>query len=278
MVILCLLLMLLAALPSMAQEPSVPITHHIQVLGGGAYTRLGYPSNSCWQVQGKLGGEIQLRYVCAFTPHWGLGIGAGGSYYASTTVQNQVVFSLPNALTKPSHDSENETYTASYRTRDWTTAQSAWMIEVPLVAQYSYAFENCMIGARALRLWVDAGVCLGFNVHAKSQVLHGSLSHLGYYELWNLHLQDIDTHDFYTEEAQVYGTELRSMVLRQPAVGLILDVGTALPVGQTTDILLGIYAHQTVNDIRYRDDYTPAMMPMQVGLRLGVSFHTHPQP
>lgn len=276
------------------------LEHNIQILLGGGYSSMGYNPGKDGSVRGEIGANFQFRYLYYFTPNWGVGLGVGVSNYGSIGTLNTVTAFTPNVP-----DSENEDYEHRVRTNDWQERQRAYMIDVPVMAQCTYPIPQAMMKNGPLKLYADLGVNIGLPLVANRRLLGGSIDHMGWYKPWKLELDHIDGHDFYTEQAEAFGTDKQALKLRMPAVGLMADLGVAIPLMSNLDLLVGLYANYTVNNVcserrdigwKHEDtyvsedyhahsfmnpyagiigtQYAASVHPWQAGLRVGLNFNT----
>jgi len=249
--------------------------HSLQAMAGFGYSAMGVNQGETWQQKGTFRGNVQLRYLYYFTENWGVGIGVGGSHYTSTSIfDGKHVYVLPDGLPSPTKDSEGENYIPSYCVHDWTSTETAYMIDVPILVQCMYPIESVKLTQGPMRVYANAGFNLGFSVGAHRQLMSGTIDYIGWYRNWGLTLEHIDGHDFYTAPAEAFNTNRQALSLKQPAVGLMVDAGVALPVASVLDIMMGVYMNFTLNDVGDNSVYTPITQPWQVGLRLGLNFHT----
>ena len=280
--------------------------HNIQLLLGGGYGSLGYSMGKDGNEIGSIGGSAQLRYLYYFTPNWGIGLGAGFGYYGSTGTLNTVTpFSDAVYDSDASAGGHGEPYEHRVKTHDWTEKQRTFMLDIPVLVQCSYPTPSSLKNG-PLKIYADLGVDLGLALAAKRQLTGGSIDHAGWYEVWGLELEHIDDHDFYTEQAADFGLDSKPLKIKMPAVGLMADFGLAIPIHAHIDMLIGIYANYTVNNIcaerqdigwrhssssgeaEYRDhafmneyagiigtQYAASVHPWQAGLRVGFNFNIH---
>lgn len=282
--------------------------HNLQILLGGGYGSMGYDLKSAGKEIGSFGGGAQVRYLYYFTPKWGIGAGVGFATYGSTGTLNTTTVFNPNVYDSdpPKGAGSGEGYEHRVKTRDWQEKQRAYMIDVPVLIQCSYPTKSTLANG-PLKVYADVGADLGFALAASRRLTGGAIDHTGWYDAWNLELSHIDDHDFYTEQASDFGTGSQPIELKLPAVGLTADVGIAIPVAQSLDLLIGAYAVYTVNNIctgqkaigwkqadaspDYRKhefmneysgligtQYTSSVHPWQAGLRIGLNFNSRPKP
>ena len=278
--------------------------HNIQLLVGGAYSSMGYQLGNDGQEIGSFGGNVQLRYLYYFTPNWGIGAGIGFSNYGSTGTLNTTTVFTPDQhdSDQPFQSNDGEAYEHRVTTHDWQEKQGAYMIDVPVMIQCTYPIKKDALPNGHLKLYADLGVDLGFNVSTSRQLIGGSIEHSGWYAPWKLELEQINGHDFYTEQAEDFDMTKRAQPLKLPSVGLMADLGLAFPLTTNIDLLVGLYANYTANNIcarqqdigwRHTDQmpeysnhsfmndyegligtqYAQAVHPWQAGLRVGINFN-----
>lgn len=278
--------------------------HNIQLLLGGGYSTMGYTLGNDGQQTGSIGATAQLRYLYYFTPNWGIGLGVGFANYGSTGILNTTTVFQPhvNDSDVPLSGTHGEDYEHHVKTHDWKETQTAYMLDIPVLVQCTYPIPQVLLPNGPLKIYADLGVDLGLSLAASRQLKSGSIEHVGWYAPWKLELSQIDGHDFYTEQATDFEMSKQPMNLRMPAVGLMADLGVALPLTSNIDLLLGIYATYTANDVcvdkqdigwkqtnatgyqahdfmnEYQGiigtQYASTIHPWQAGLRVGINFNT----
>lgn len=268
--------------------------HWIQAMLGGSYSSLGYSlknsdgANVGSEV-GNFGGLVQLQYAYFWNDHWGVTAGVGFSTYSSLGTLNTT------KIFEGQTDSDGELYDHYAVTHDWKERQAMYMVDIPIAIQLQYPISG------NIRLYADAGIKLGFPVMADYRLKSGELEHIGQYDKWGLTLDKITGHDFYTENVSDFGTGKHSLSYTLPAIGVLADVGVAIPVAQNVDILVGTYCNYTCNSVRSDEvkigwrqpkqegfkqhsfmneyvgeiasEYVNAVHPWQVGIKIGVAWH-----
>lgn len=291
-------------IPEQQPTKESKVQHYFQVLLGGGYGSLGYDLGDAGSVKGGFAGNVQLRYLCYFHPNWGVGIGVGFSNYSSLgKLDTRIDYYNPADVVMPQTDSESEAYGHSVRLKGWEEKQNAYMVDVPIMIQCSYPL-NKQLKNGPLKIYADLGVNLGLCVAANRQLKGGSVEHIGWYKPWNLTLEQITGHDFYTEQAEAFGDGKEKLTLKMPAVGLMADFGFEIPVTQNMDVMVGVYMNYTVNnvcdsksdlgwrqasysgDLAYRNhdwmntypgivgcQFADKVHPWQAGVRVGLNIH-----
>lgn len=284
------------------------IEHNIQVLVGAGYSSMGYNLKSDGAEIGFVGLNAQFRYLYYFAPNWGIGLGVGFSNYGSTGTLNTTTAFSPNIQDTdvPIAGTGGEDYEHRVKTHDWREWQRAYMVDIPVMIQCTYPIPNVQMDNGPLKIYADLGVDIGMNVSASRKLTGGSIDHVGWYKPWKLELSGIDGHDFYSENASDFETEKQKLNLRLPAVGIMADLGFALPLREDIDLLIGLYANYVANDVcAKRQDigwkntnatgykthdfmnayagiigtqYAAAVHPWQAGVRIGINFNTRTKP
>lgn len=111
-------------------------------LGGGLsginYTLLKNPSRNGDHNNG-LGGHASFEYAYYFTPHWGLSLGAGASYYRSSGLYGGTergdYFNLGNQM---DDESVPVQYELRGRLMNWQEDQRLLLVDVPLMVRYQH--------------------------------------------------------------------------------------------------------------------------------------------
>jgi len=224
--------------------------HNFQILLGAGYGSLGYKLGDAGKVNGGFSGNIQLRYLYYFTDNWGIGLGLGFSNYMSKGILNStLLYYNAGDVKMPQTDSEGEAYGHAVRTNDWTEQQKAYMVDIPVMIQCTYPIKSVVMKNGPLKIYADLGANIGLSVAASRQIKSGSIDHMGWYKPWHLDLENIPNHDFYTEQAEAFGTDKQKLELKMPAVGLMADFGFAIPVADKVDLMIGAFANYTVNNV-----------------------------
>jgi len=280
------------------------LEHNIQVLLGAGYSTMGYSLGADGKQTGSYGLNAQLRYLYYFTPNWGIGVGVGFSDYGSTGVLNTTTVFTPNVSDSdmPMPGMKGEDYEHHVKTHDWKESQRAYMVDVPVMVQCTYPIPNVQLENGPLKIYADLGANIGLPVSARRQLQGGSIEHVGWYKPWKLELTDIAGHDFYSEEAADFETTAQKLTVKMPAIGLMADVGVAIPLLKNLDLLVGVYANYVVNDVcankqdigwknvnatgyKTHDfmneyagiigtQYASSIHPWQAGVRVGINFNT----
>jgi len=273
------------------------LEHNIQVLLGGGYSSMGYSLGNDGREIGSFGGSVQLRYLYYFSPNWGIGAGVGFANYGSTGTLNTTTVFSPNQL-----DSEGEDYEHRVVTHDWQEKQRTYMVDIPVMVQCTYPIGSVAMKGGPLKIYADLGADLGLSVSASRQLTGGSIEHRGWYKPWKLELDQITSHDFYSEQASDFESAPQPLRLRMPAVGIMADFGFAIPIQEHLDLMVGIYANYTVNDVctakqdigwqqpaatgyKAHDfmnvysgligtQYAASSHPWEAGVRIGINFNT----
>lgn len=172
------------------------------------------------------------------------------------------------------------------------------------MVQCTYPIKSVTMKNGPLKIYADLGVNLGLTINSTRQLKGGSIEHVGWYKPWKLELEQITGHDFFSEQAEAFGTDKQKINIKLPAIGLMADFGFAIPLRTNLDLLLGLYATYTVNNVAadrqdigwrhepvggvpsYRDhafmnnyngligtQYAETIHPWQAGITIGINFN-----
>lgn len=159
---------------------------------GGGWSSLGYKVSNDGlvkgQQQGSYGFDAHIGYGLMFNRYIGLGIGADFAHYGSTVKLGGT------AMWQGVTDTDGERYDHSTEINKWKDVQDIFMVEIPL----SVYFRVPMAGGNS---WFSAvvGAKVGIPVISGAKY-SGELTHTAGYEPWQLILQDVRGHGFYSSE------------------------------------------------------------------------------
>jgi len=181
------ILLILSTLMVRAQLSSM-----LEFSAGGGWSSLGYKVGSGNQellnVQqtGSYGFTAHIGYGLMFNKYVGLGIGADFSRYGSTA-------KLGGATQwKGVLDTDGERYDHTTEISNWKDAQALYMLEVPLSVYLRAPLPN-------EKSWFSAVVGAKVGIPMMSSGKYsGDLMHTAGYEPWQLVLQDVRGHGFYS--------------------------------------------------------------------------------
>jgi len=288
-------------LPQAKMEEPKPTNkgHYLQAFLGAGYSQVGYQSDG-GKDKGGVGGLAQLQYAYFFHENWGVTVGAGFELYTSTGVINH------QYEWNDQTDSEGERYTHRSEARNWTEKQMVGMVNIPVGIQCQYPVSN-----QNLKIYAGAGVKVGIPVLTSQKLTSGELQHTGYYDKWNLTLDEHvgnlgNQRDFYTQQHDEFPID-KQFSTKTVAIGVMANLGVAIPVAEQIDLMVGAYFDYTVNNIqpndpkpigwhqpnypedkpyrehRFMESYSgmvaasAALRPWEVGVTVGVQWHHKPK-
>lgn len=219
--------------------------HHIWFAIGGAYTDLGYAlrdsdGQSVGKEHGYAGGAVSLQYAYFFTENWGVGAGVGFSHYTSFgTMDHSKRFAGQT-------DSDGESYTHIATTKGWKERQSAYMVDVPVEVLFHYPIRPTW------GLYGGVGVKTGLILASDWRVKSGAVEHSGEYAQWGMTLNEVTSHDFYTEQASAFPASMSQnrLALQLPAIGVMADFGFSIRLTEQVNLLVGAFFNYTCNNVR----------------------------
>ena len=275
--------------------------HHLQSWLGLGYGSMGYKlrnaDNSLAGAEvGFAAGKVQLNYAWYFTENWALAAGVGCSNYTSTGTLN--TSKQWTGIT----DTDGENYTHIAQTHDWRERQTTLMIDIPVMIQMQYPLVP------KWNIYAGLGAKIGLPIANRWSLNGGQVEHKGYYPQWNLLLEGVDKHDFYTEEAASFGTSAHALSLRMPAAAVMAEIGFTRVINPQIELITALFFDYTVHSIRpsnsvsdgdmgwqrtdqtdalaYRNhtfmppyngiimsEYVTAVRPWAIGIKVGISWH-----
>ena len=286
--------------------------HYLQALLGAGYGSMGY---SIYDLQqglknarnnGGFNWLAQFNYVYYFHENVGFMVGLQVEQMTSYSVLNGTKTWSSNG------DSDNgEEYSHTVTMNNWKERQTSFLLGLPIGFQFQYPIahmKNVTHRNNQLRIYADLGAKVNYLVGQKYNLVSGSISHSGVYEKWNLSLDEmigIDR-DYYTEtigQSKGWMTNKQNLSLKNISVDGMLDFGFMIPLQEHLDLMVGLYANYTFNNLRdgvgkgigwrndeetgYRQhtfmesydgviatDYVQAVRPWDVGVKVGISWNT----
>ena len=217
--------------------------HHLQSWLGLGYGSMGYKlrnadNSSAGAEVGFAAGKVQLNYAWYFTENWALAAGVGCSNYTSTGTLN--TSKQWTGIT----DTDGENYTHIAQTHDWRERQTALMIDIPVMIQMQYPLVP------KWNIYAGLGAKIGLPIANRWSLNGGQVEHKGYYPQWNLLLEGMDKHDFYTEEAASFGSSDHNLSLRMPSAAIMAELGVAHPITPQIELLTALFFDLSCNSIR----------------------------
>ncbi|MCQ2342012.1 MAG: hypothetical protein MJZ75_00765 [Paludibacteraceae bacterium] len=186
-----ILILLLGWTAAMA---SARLTSIVELSVGGGWSSLGYKLDVADQSlltakqPGSYSATAHLGYGLMFNDHIGLGIGADFSHYGAESKLSGTAQWLEVA------DTEGEIYNHHTDINKWKDQQHIFMVEIPLTLYLQAPLSS---GDVRFSGEIGAKVCLPVISNAKYA---GELTHTAGYEPWQLVLQDVIGHGFYSSE------------------------------------------------------------------------------
>jgi len=185
-----LILALAAALPVWC-APNHSKGHSFEFTIGGGYSMLGYgvkqaTENLTPTSSGSYGVGLHLGYNWFFTEYVGLGVGVDAQRYGQSTTLNGTLSWI--GVT----DTDGELYDHRLALHSWKESQQYWNVEIPLSLVFSIPVDE--------KIYITAQIGAKYCVPISGSYSGGGvLTHSGYYQPWNLILEDKPNHGFYTE-------------------------------------------------------------------------------
>ena len=286
--------------------------HYIQALLGAGYGSMGY---SLYDLQQGLNNArndggfnwlAQFNYVYYFHENWGVMVGLQVEQMTSYSVLNGT-----KTWTSNGDSDDGEEYSHTVTMNDWKERQTSFLLGLPVGIQMQFPIarmKKVTHRNNQLRIYADLGAKVNYLVGQKYNLVSGSISHSGFYSKRNLELGETigKDRDYYTEiigENKSWMTNKKNLSLANVSVDGMLDFGFMIPLQEHLDLMVGLYANYTFNDLRKEDpkeigwrndaetgyrqhsfmenydgvmatDYVNAVRPWDVGVKVGISWNT----
>ncbi len=284
--------------------------HYLQALFGAGYGSLGYGLKDLQKGltdarnNGGFNWLLQFNYVYYFHENVGFMVGLQAEQMNSTAVLNGTKTWTSNG------DSDNgEEYSHTVTMKDWKESQTSFMLGLPIGFQFQFPIAKMPKVTHRnnqLRLYFDLGAKVNYLVAQKYNLKSGSIEHSGSYDKWNLALDESmgADRDYYTEtigESKGWVTDKKNLSLKNLSVDGMADLGFMIPLKEHLDLMIGLYANYTFNNLRdkekeigwrndaeegYRQhafmesyegvlatDYVKSVRPWDVGVKIGISWN-----
>ena len=206
---------------------------HLSINGSLASTSLGYRTDTELKSKANLGYGALLGVQYFFTKNWGIATGVGAAFYQSSINYNNA-FAF-NQMIDDDPLNLGETYNLRLGLANWTETQKSYMLEIPVMAAYQKKW-----GIKdAFGIYFGIGVKLqlpflsnNYNVDNNSE-----LSVSGYYESYDLTLDDLPAYGFGTVNKTGYKDEFDMKF----GLSASAELGILIALGKRCDLTLGAY-------------------------------------
>lgn len=286
--------------------------HYLQFLLGGGYGANGFSlknvSDELKNARNSGGGNglVQFNYVYYFHENVGFMVGAEFELMSNVTVLNGT--KTWSSQGDSDGDGVGEEYDHMVTMNDWKEQQMSYFLGLPIGFQFQWPIANMPKVTHRnnqLRMYADIGVKVNYIVGQSYKLKSGSISHSGYYDKWNLVIDNLNDRDYYTETVgEDIKKEKNKLSLNNLSVDGMVDLGFMIPVAEHLDVMVGLYANYTFNNLKkdskeigwrntsdeakgtYREhafmesydgvlatDYVKAVHPWDVGVKVGISWN-----
>ena len=281
--------------------------HYLQALVGAGYSSLGHTIKDLNDARNAGGGNglLQFNYVYYFHENWGFMVGLEFEHMMSNTILNGT-----KTWTDNKGDSEKQNYSHTVKMNNWKERQVSYMLGLPIGIQMQFPIARMKKVSHRnnqLRLYADLGAKVNYLVANKFHLVSGSISHIGEYANYGLVLDEsigIDR-DYYTEEVGtgIWTTDKKNLSLSNISVDGMVDLGLMIPLLEHLDLMVGVYANYTFNNLRneqgkeigwrndqeqgyrqhtfmetydgiYATNSVSSVRPWDVGVKVGISWNT----
>lgn len=228
--------------------------HYIQALLGAGYSSLGYNFKDLVDARNAGGFNYlaQFNYAYYFHENWGVMVGLEFERMASTAVLN----GYKTWYWRGDSD-DGEEYDHVVKMNNWKEKQISYILGLPVGIQCQFPIAdmpNVSHRNDKIRLYADLGAKVNYVLANQYRLVSGSISHMGQYYLWDLQLdEEIGTDlDFYTESVgeAAWTTERKKLDLNSISVDGMADLGVMIPLAEHLDLMVGLYANVTFNNLR----------------------------
>jgi hypothetical protein len=145
------------------------IRYEISIGGGGGLSAFNYKPISPATANMGFGGQFGAGYVLFLNNHWGIGTGAGISFFGASAEADGAKSIIPNLI-----DDYNDTYELRTTLAHYTEKQRAAFVRIPLFAQYIHKDSSS-------GFYAQAGVELYIPLSAKYSAADATLINSAYY-------------------------------------------------------------------------------------------------
>ena len=286
--------------------------HYLQGLVGLGYGSMGYGlkdlSDGLKNARntGGFNWSVQFNYVYYFHENVGFMVGLQAEQMTSYSVLNG-----SKTWTSNGDSDGGEEYSHTVTMNDWKERQTSFLLGLPVGFQFQFPvakLNNISHRNNQLRLYFDLGAKVNYLIGQKYNLVSGSITHTGNYPQWGLSLNENigNDRDYYTETIGTstgWTTGKNNLSLKNISVDGMMDLGFMIPLMEHLDLMVGIYANYTFNNLRdgngkeigwrneaetgYRrhdfmesydgvmaTDYVQAVRPWDVGVKVGISWNT----
>ena len=247
---------MLAAEPSSAKKKKIkekPIKHYIDIYGAGGVSRFGRA------VEGgktSIGGSFTFGagYTWFFKPYMGLQTGVSLTRLSGSATLTEPMEWTKQADGTPITDYMGEVYTHRTTFDNWREKQQNYLVQIPIGLRFRYFADN----SSKAGLHAAAGVNLAIPVITSYAHTSGSVTHMGWYEQWQLTITDLPgrfgTETLTTKQEESINNKVN--LLNAQVYG---EIGTSIRLNRRSELFIAAYAQYMINDFSAvkRDARTP---------------------
>lgn len=205
--------------------------NELSLYGAGIFSALDYSTNVGNQSH-ENGVAFGLSYHYSLSPQWRIGIGAEYQSYESRMYLRNISDSYKTT------DIEGDAFQFKYQAKNYHQKQYASYVNIPLTIRYETTGEFGWYAA--------AGVKIGLPLQSDYRVRIQSLQTSGYYEQWNVTLEDpqfMGFGKFNSIESPKQELDL------EIAYSALLEVGIKQDLGDKNRIYIGVFMDYGLNAI-----------------------------
>lgn len=247
---------MLAAEPSSAKKKKIkekPIKHYIDIYGAGGVSSFGMALEG-----GKtsIGGSFTFGagYTWFFKPYMGLQTGVSLTRLSGSAALTEPMEWTKQADGTPITDYMGEVYTHRTTFDNWREKQQSYLVQIPIGLRFRYFADN----SSKAGLHAAAGVNLAIPVITSYAHTSGSVTHMGWYEQWQLTITDLPgrfgTETLTTKQEESINNKVN--LLNAQVYG---EIGTSIRLNRRSELFIAAYAQYMINDFSAvkRDARTP---------------------
>ena len=211
---------------------------------------------------GHLAAQADVEYAYFFTPNWGIGFGIGSDYYHSRHCYSE------HFAETGYRDTDTEPKAVMLvDENNMRRDERLLVLNLPIGLQMEYPVSQ-KEKDRPIYIYSVLGARVGYPI-LHEITLVGSRQAKGYYEKWDLTLQDM--HEYSTMAVD----EKKSMDVQPLVIAPQAEIGIGIPVKENVDLGLGVYANASVWN---KGDNLPWQVGAKLSLRWNKPEKAKPQP
>jgi hypothetical protein len=221
--------------------------------------------------ENSMGYNLNLGYNYFFSENWGFGAGLGlESFQSKATLNYQT--------SKPSTDTDGESFEFRTQYTDWQEKQSILLLDIPL----SFIYQKEM--NEKLKFQFSIGPKVSFAIQSNYKTEGGAIETTGYYPQYNVVLYGMPQHNFTTITSFP-----KNDTSLNPVVSAYSNLGGLYKLNNSMDLYAGVYIDYGLsnmidaqNKFLYQEDgvyngvfssdLTNKVKQVAFGFKIGINF------